>query len=303
MRLSILVSELSINGVKDGENMKKKSYFSEIMRRLSRNRLAMVGLFIIIFLILVAIFAEQIAPYDYSVQDYSVVLQKPGEGHIFGTDGLGRDLFSRVVYGTRYSLSMGIFTVAIASFLGIIVGSIAGFYGGRVDNIIMRLLDIFQSIPILVFAIILAASLGPGLFNAIVAMGVSTMPLYARLIRASIMQERGNEYVEAAFAINASNTRTLFKHVLPNAISPMIVHITMNIGNSILIASTLSFLGLGAQPPTPEWGAILSEGRKYMRDCGYLLLYPGIMIMLSVLSFNLLGDGLRDALDPRLKGN
>ncbi|MBQ6214795.1 MAG: ABC transporter permease [Oscillospiraceae bacterium] len=284
-------------------NRRKKTNFSEILRRLSKNKLAMIGLVVIICLFLMAIFANLIIPYDYSKQDYSAVLQKPSREHLFGTDELGRDVFSRVVYGTRYSLRMGLLTVAVAAVLGTLLGSFAGFYGGAVDNILMRILDIFQSIPILVFAIILAAALGPGLNNAIIAMGVSTMPLYARLIRASIMQEEGNEYVEAAKAINASDMRILFRHVLPNAISPMIIHITMSIGYSILVASTLSFLGLGAQPPTPEWGAILSEGRNHMRDHGYLLFYPGMMIMISVLSFNLLGDGLRDALDPRLKGN
>ncbi|HJA25331.1 MAG TPA: ABC transporter permease [Candidatus Fournierella merdigallinarum] len=282
---------------------KRNSRFYDIMRRLARNKLAMVGLFIIVALVLIAIFADFIAPYGYAEQNWSDAFQAPNADHWFGTDHLGRDLFSRVVYGTRYSLRMGVVTVAIAASLGTIVGAFAGFYGGSFDNIVMRVLDIFQSIPILVFAIILAAALEPGLNNAIVAMGVSTMPIYARLIRASIMQERGSEYVEAATAINAGDMRILFRHILPNAISPMIVHVTMNIGSAILIASTLSFLGLGAQEPTPEWGAILSGARSYMRDYGYMLIFPGIMIMLSVLSFNLLGDGLRDALDPRLKGN
>lgn len=282
---------------------KRNSRFYDIMRRLARNKLAMVGLFIIVALVLIAIFADFIAPYGYAEQNWSDAFQAPNADHWFGTDHLGRDLFSRVVYGTRYSLRMGVVTVAIAASLGTIVGAFAGFYGGSFDNIVMRVLDIFQSIPILVFAIILAAALEPGLNNAIVAMGVSTMPIYARLIRASIMQERGSEYVEAATAINAGDMRILFRHILPNAISPMIVHVTMNIGSAILIASTLSFLGLGAQEPTPEWGAILSGARSFMRDYGYMLIFPGIMIMLSVLSFNLLGDGLRDALDPRLKGN
>ena len=289
--------------MKQAVKKKKQTKFREVIKRLSKNKLAVIGMIIIFALIFVAIFANKIATHDYAEQDYSAILEKPSSEHLFGTDNLGRDLFSRVIYGTRYSLSMGVITVMIAAILGTIIGSFAGYYGGRIDNIIMRILDVFQSIPILVFAIILAATLGPGLVNAMIAMGVATMPTYARLIRASIMQERNNEYVEAATAINASDMRILFKHILPNAISPMIVHVTMNIGFAILIASTLSFLGLGAQPPTPEWGAILSEGKNYMRDSGYILLYPGAMIMLSVLSFNLVGDGLRDALDPRLKGN
>ncbi len=289
--------------MKQAVKKKKQTKFREVIKRLSKNKLAVIGMIIIFALIFIAIFANKIATHDYAEQDYSAILEKPSSEHLFGTDNLGRDLFSRVIYGTRYSLSMGVITVMIAAILRTIIGSFAGYYGGRIDNIIMRILDVFQSIPILVFAIILAATLGPGLVNAMIAMGVATMPTYARLIRASIMQERNNEYVEAATAINASDMRILFKHILPNAISPMIVHVTMNIGFAILIASTLSFLGLGAQPPTPEWGAILSEGKNYMRDSGYILLYPGAMIMLSVLSFNLVGDGLRDALDPRLKGN
>lgn len=280
---------------------KPKSQLVEILERLAKNKLAMLGLIIIILMTLAAIFAPFIAPYDYAQQDMSAVYLSPCKEHLLGTDKLGRDILSRLIFGARQSLRIGVFSVAIGAILGTILGSIAGFYGGKVDNIIMRFLDIYQSIPGMLLSIALAASLGPGVNNAILAVGISTIPVYSRIIRASIMTVRDKEYIEAATAINASDFRIITKHVLPNSFAPLIVEITMNIGNSILMAATLSFIGLGAQPPSPEWGAMLSEGRNFMRDYGYQVIYPGICIMASVLSFNMLGDGLRDALDPRLK--
>lgn len=287
--------------MKADNEYKHKAQIIEIMQRLAKNKLAMLGLIIIILLALLAAFAPLIAPYDYITQDYEAIYARPSGEHLLGTDRLGRDIFSRLVYGTRQSLRIGVLSVAIAAVLGTIMGSVAGFYGGTIDNVLMRFLDIYQSIPGMLLSIALAASLGPGINNAILAIGISTIPAYARIIRASILTVREKEYIEAAIAINASDPRIILKHVLPNAISPLIVEITMNIGNSILAAATLSFIGLGAQPPAPEWGAMLCEGRNYMRDYGYLVIYPGICIMASVLSFNLLGDGLRDALDPRLR--
>lgn len=287
--------------MKAEKGYKHKSQFAGIMMRLAKNKLAMVGLAIIVFLIALALFAPLVAPYDYITQDYEAIYAKPCSAHLLGTDRLGRDIFSRLIYGTRQSLRIGVLSVAIAAVLGTLMGSIAGFYGGKIDNLLMRFLDIYQSIPGMLLSIALAASLGPGINNAILAIGISTIPAYARIIRASILTVREKEYIEAAAAINANDPRIILRHVLPNAISPLIVEITMNIGNSILAAATLSFIGLGAQPPAPEWGAMLCEGRNYMRDYGYLVIYPGVCIMASVLSFNLLGDGLRDALDPRLK--
>ncbi|WP_394926444.1 ABC transporter permease [uncultured Robinsoniella sp.] len=280
---------------------KPKSPILEILERLAKNKLAMLGLIVIILMTLAAIFAPLIAPYNYAQQDMSAVYVSPCKEHLLGTDRLGRDILSRLIYGARQSLRIGVFSVAIGAALGTVLGSIAGFYGGKTDNFMMRFLDIYQSIPGMLLSIALAASLGPGVNNAILAVGISTIPVYARIIRASIMTVRDKEYIEAAKAINASDFRIITKHVLPNSFAPLIVEITMNIGNSILMAATLSFIGLGAQPPSPEWGAMLSEGRNYMRDYGYLVIYPGICIMASVLSFNMLGDGLRDALDPRLK--
>ena len=283
------------------EKIKHKSQFAEVMHRLAKNKLAMLGLIIIVLMVVIALAAPLIAPYDYMEQDYTSIYASPSAQHLLGTDRLGRDILSRLIYGARQSLRIGVFSVAIAATLGTVIGSIAGYYGGKLDNILMRILDIYQSIPGMLLSIALAASLGPGIDNAIIAIGISTIPAYARIIRASILTVRGKEYIEAATAINASDRRIILKHVLPNAIAPLIVEITMNIGNSILAAATLSFIGLGAQPPSPEWGAMLVEGRSFLRDYPHLVLYPGICIMASVLSFNLLGDGLRDALDPRLR--
>ncbi len=274
-----------------------------VFKRLMKKKLAVTGLIIIIALVLLAIFAPWIAPYDYAQQDYTAVMQKPSltSGHLLGTDNLGRDLLSRIIYGTRYSLSMGLLAVLLAAIVGIAVGAIAGYYGGMLDNILMRFLDIYQSIPSLILCIALAAVMGAGLKSAVVAIAFASVGRYARMTRASIMQIRGMEYVEAATAINASDRRILIKHILPNAFSPMIVQISMTIGAAILMGATMSFIGLGAQPPLPEWGTLLAESRNYLREAGYLLLAPGFMILITVIAFNLVGDGLRDALDPRLK--
>lgn len=280
---------------------RKHTHTRDVLHRLMKNKLAVVGLVVIILLILIAIFAPFLAPYGYEEQDLMATYQSPNATYLLGTDNLGRDILSRLIYGSRQSLRIGVLSVAIAATLGITFGSIAGFYGGRLDNVLMRILDIYQSVPAMLLSIALAAALGPGINNAILAIGISTMAEYARLIRAQILTVREREFVEAARAINAGDGRIILKHVLPNAFAPLIVSITMNIGNSILAAATLSFIGLGAQPPLPEWGAMLSAGRSYMRDYGYLVIIPGICIMVSVLAFNLLGDGLRDALDPRMK--
>jgi peptide/nickel transport system permease protein len=214
---------------------------------------------------------------------------------------LGRDLLSRIIYGARQSLQLGIVATAIAYVVGIIIGAISGYYGGWPDNLIMRALDIYQSIPMFLLCVTLAAVMGPSLQNAIIAIGVSMIPMPARLMRASILSVREMEYIEAAKVINAGDSRIIRKHIVPNAIAPMIVSITMSIGLNILAGAGLSFIGLGAQPPVPEWGSLISDARSVMRDHGTLALYPGLCIMITVLAFNLLGDGLRDALDPRLK--
>lgn len=280
---------------------KKQSNFHEIWRRLKKNKFAMIGMVVIIILLLVAIFAPQIAPYGYDEADFTASFAKPSPEHLLGCDKMGRDTFSRVVYGARNSLLMGLGATAIAAVLGLILGSLCGYYGGIVDTLFMRFLDIFQSIPNLLFSIVLAASMGAGLMNAIIAVGVTSAPLIARLIRGSILQIRSSEYIEAARVIDASDARIILKHIIPNAISPVIVNITMKIGSAILYCATLSFIGLGVQPPMAEWGAMISEARNYIRTNPALILYPGFAMMLTVLSFNLFGDGMRDALDPRLK--
>ena len=279
----------------------KRSGFAEIWSRLKKNRVAVACLFVIIAIIVIAILAPVIAPYHYDFQDYSKVFAKPSKENLLGCDMLGRDLLSRILYGARQSIMLGIVATAIAAVIGIIIGSISGFYGGWTDIIIMRVLDIYQSIPMFLMCVTLAAVMGPSLQNAVIAIGVAMIPGPARLMRASILMIRESEYVEAARAIRASSLRIIRKHIIPNAIAPMIVSITMSIGMNILAGAGLSFIGLGAQPPIPEWGALISDARSVMRDHGTLALYPGICVMITVLAFNLLGDGLRDALDPRLK--
>ena len=280
---------------------KKQSRLGEIWRRLKKNKAAVISLFIILFVILVAVFADVLAPYPYDLQDYTKSFSPPSGENLLGTDKLGRDLFSRIIYGTQQSLQLGVIAVAIATIIGIIIGAIAGYYGGWTDNLIMRVLDIYQSIPMFLLCVTLAAVMGPSLRNAIIAIGISMVPGPARLLRASILTVRETEYIEAAKAVNVSSGRIIRKHIIPNAISPLIVSTTMSIGSCILAGAGLSFIGLGAQPPIPEWGALVSDARNIMREHGALALYPGICIMITVLAFNLLGDGLRDALDPRLK--
>jgi peptide/nickel transport system permease protein len=261
----------------------------------------MAGLVIVVLLILVAVFAPAIAPYSYSEQDSLHKFAPSSREHLLGTDNLGRDVLSRLLYGSRQSLQMGLYSVAIAAVIGIVIGAIAGFYGGWLDNLLMRILDVYQCIPMMLLCIVLAAALGPSLTNATVAIGLCSAPGYARLIRASILTIRELEYVEAARAIDAGDFRIITKHIIPNAIAPMIVQITMSIGGMILSGAMLTYIGLGAQPPIAEWGGMLADGRNFMRQHASQVIYPGICIMISVLSFNLLGDGLRDALDPRLK--
>ncbi len=280
---------------------RRNSQFWLTLGRLKRNHLAMVGLVIIVVMIVLALLAPYISPYPYEAADFKNRYATPSAEHWFGTDELGRDIFSRLLYGSRYSLRIGLISVAISAIGGIFFGAIAGYFGGAVDNIIMRLLDVLQAMPGIVLAIAISAALGPGLTNSVIALSISSIPGYARMTRASILNVRKMEYLEAATSINCSNARIIWKHVLPNALSPLIVQATMGIAGAIMGAAMLSFIGLGVQPPTPEWGAMLSAGRNYLRDYPHLCIFPGVMIMMAVLSLNMLGDGLRDALDPKLK--
>ena len=283
------------------ERAKKRSRAAETWRRLKKNKVAMVSLAVLIAIILVSVLAPIIAPYDYAETDKQNTLAGPSKNHWLGTDRLGRDILSRLIWGGRQSLQMGIIAVLIAAVVGVIIGSIAGYFGGWLDNLLMRLLDIYQSIPMMLLCITFAAILGPSLRNAIIAIGISMIPAFARMMRASILTVRESEYIEAAICCNATNRMIIMKNIIPNAISPIIVNITMSIGGAVLSGAGLSFIGLGVEAPMAEWGAMISDARNYIRSYPTLALYPGICIMITVLAFNLLGDGLRDALDPRLK--
>lgn len=280
---------------------KKEGQFSLVMKRLSKNKIAMAGLVIILILFLLAIISPWIMPYPYDEMNVIERFATPSLKHLCGTDEMGRDIFSRLLYGARASLSLGFMATIISTVLGIIIGSIVGYFGGIVDTVVMRLIDILQAIPGILLSIAISACLGSGFFNTILALSIGGIPMTVRLLRGSIMGVRKMEYLEAAQTINCSVPRTIMKHILPNSISPIIVSVTMGIGNTILMAASLSYIGLGVQPPTPEWGAMLSSARTYMRDYPHMVLFPGLAIALVVLSLNMLGDGLRDALDPKLK--
>ncbi len=284
---------------------KKHGQLFEVWRALLKNRTAVAAMIFIIILILVAVFADVIADYKTVVikNNVSQRLQPPSKEHWFGTDGYGRDIFARIVHGTRISLQIGIFTTLMSMAGGMIVGSVAGFYGGTVDSIIMRICDIFMSIPAILMAMAIVAALGQGLFNLMIALTVTSIPTFARIMRSQILTIRESEYVEAARASGSSDFAIIFEHIIPNAVGPLIVQATLGVATGILSAAGLSYVGLGVEPPRPEWGAMLSEARSYMRQYPYLLIFPMIMIVLTALSFNLFGDGLRDAMDPRLKGN
>ncbi len=281
---------------------KKSSQVREIWRRFKKNKTAMLGLYILSITVLVAIFADLIVPYQKAVlQVGRERLQLPSAAHWFGTDGFGRDVFARVVHGSRYSLLIGVSTSLIALVLGGLLGAAAGYYGGRADNFIMRIMDVFMCIPPILLALAIVAALGPSLQNLLIAITISAMPDKTRLIRSTILTVAEQDFVEAAHSYGAKDLRIIIKYILPNAIGPVIVSTTMGIASMILSAAGLSYLGMGVQPPAPEWGAMLSEARQYMRQAAYLLYFPGIAILLSALSFNLVGDGLRDALDPKLR--
>ena len=280
---------------------KKQTQAAVTWARLKKDKLAMFGLFLFGLLVIMAIFAPLLMTHDYSQQDLYSYFAAPSKDHWFGADNLGRDIYSRILYGAKYSLSIGVISIGVSCVIGVILGALCGYYGGKFDLFFMRFLDIFASIPPTLLNIAIVASLGAGLRSCIIALTVGRITGFARMTRAQMMNVRGMEYVEAATAINASEPRIIFKHMLPNAFSPVLVSATMGMASAVLAAAGLSFIGLGVQPPLPEWGAMLSEGRNYIRDYPHLVIFPGIFIMLSVLSLNMFGDGLRDAMDPRLK--
>ena len=281
--------------------MKKRSQWRDVWKRLRRNKLAMVGMVIVILLILMAVFADFIAPYDYDAADFGARLEFPSKEHLLGTDNFGRDLLSRIIYGGRTSLLVALTALIMSLVAGGFFGATAGYFGGTYETIVMRVVDIIMAIPGLLLAVSVSAALGTGTMNTAIAISVSGIPAYVRIVRAQFMTIRSEEYVEAARATGSSDMQIIFKQILPNALSPIIVETTLRIAFNILQISSLSFIGLGVQPPTAEWGSIMTAGREFIRDFYPLVTFPGIAIMLTLFGFNLLGDGLRDALDPKLK--
>ncbi len=273
----------------------------DYMRLLKKSPLAMVGTVLVAIFLFIAIFAPLIAPYDPIKQDLNNILQPPSKAHPFGTDTLGRDILSRVIYGARISLIIGVLVVAISSFIGIVAGLLSGFFGGYIDLIIMRITDLFLSFPALILAMAIAGALGPSLTNTMIAISLVWWPPYARLIRGQVLIVKNREFVEAATALGESNLKIMFTHVLPNSVTPAIIQATMDLGAVILTAAGLSFIGFGAQPPTPEWGSMISLGRNYFLKQWWLATFPGLAILVTVIGFNLLGDGIRDLLDPRIR--
>lgn len=295
--------EMGPQGANEAENEELASIrtpFSEFIRKFKKQKTALAAAVFILLLVVIAVVAYWVAPYKINQYDYNSVLAGPSFKHLFGTDEFGRDIFSRVLCGTRISLSVGLASVTTAAVVGTILGLLGGYYGGILDEIIMRLGDTLFAFPGLILAIAIVAILGPGLYNVVIAVAVFGTPTFARLVRSSTLQLKKSVYVMAAKNLGASDSRILFRYILPGAVPNIIVQYTMSIGTSILTASSLSFLGMGAAAPTPEWGLMLSNGRNYMATAPHVTIFPGLAIFLTVLSFNLLGDGLRDALDPRL---
>ena len=283
------------------QKFKPDSQLWDVLRRLKRNKMALVGLVVISVFVLCAALAPWIAPSDPTETSLRQILHGPSREAPLGRDELGRDMLSRIIYGARISLAIGLISVSIGALIGIPVGAISGYCGGKIDLLIQRVIDMMLAFPGILLAIVVVATLGVGLRNVMIAIGIVSIPIYVRLVRGSVLSIKEQEYITAATAVGSSDLRIIFWHILPNCLGPIIVQSTMQIATAILWAAGLGFLGLGAQPPTPEWGTMLSRGRDFIRIAPHVTTFPGLAIMLSVLGFNLLGDGLRDALDPRLK--
>lgn len=275
---------------------------NDTLKRLLRSPSAVAGAVIVLILVLAGIFAPVLTPFDPVRQDLRSVLQAPSSTHLLGTDNLGRDVLARILYGARLTLFIGAFAVGVGLIFGVPLGIISGYYRGLADQVIQRLMDLMLSFTSFLLALTLVALLGVGLTNVIIAVGIATIPRFARLVRSSVLSLREVTYIEASQALGAHDGRVLWKHILPNALAPVIVQATLSMGSTILTAAGLGFLGLGVQPPTPEWGAMLGEGRNYIFSQPSVTTFPGLAIFLAVVGFNLLGDGLRDALDPQLRG-
>ena len=277
--------------------------FKTVLRRFARRKVSVLGAVILLFFLLVALFGPMLCTQDPLAQDLAHKYQQPSAEHWFGTDNLGRDTFTRMIYGARVSLSISFAGVMSGCLVGVLLGVCAGFFGGWVDTLVSRLIDILLAFPSLLLAITVVAILGSGTENTAIAIAIFSIPSIARMVRGIVMSNKDAEYIQACRVMGASNARMIFTHIIPNAVSQIIVNITLNLGTAILTASSLSFLGLGVQPPAPEWGAMLSTGRDVIRAYPLAVLIPGIAIPLVVMSFSLVGDGLRDALDPKLKNS
>ena len=283
------------------EALQKSNQWRDVWIRLRRNKLAMVGMVIAILLALMAILAPWIAPYDYQEQSIADRLQLPSATHLLGTDNMGRDILSRIIYGGRISLLVSLMAVAVSLVIGGLLGAVSGYFGGLVDAVIMRLMDIMMAIPGILLAVCISAALGGGVWQTALAIAVAGIAGVCRLVRAQTLTLRNKEYIEAARASGAGTMRILLSNIIPNCLAPIIVNTTMSIGGNIMMISALSFVGLGVQPPIPEWGAILNSGREYVTTFWPLITFPGVAIALTMFGFNVFGDGLRDALDPKLK--
>lgn len=278
--------------------------FSRGLYRFRSNRLSMIGLIMLIVIVIVAVFAPVIAPYPEDATGKTNVterLQAPSPTHLFGTDKVGRDIFSRVVMGTGLALQIGTVIILLATTIGVTIGAIAGYSGGWVDDLLMRITDIFLTVPALVLAIAMSAALGKGIVNTMIGISLVWWPGFARLTRSLVLSLREEPFVEAAYGIGAGHMRIIFRHILPNAVSPIIIKMTTDFGFAVLTAAAMGFIGLGAQPPTPEWGAMINDGRRFFPDEWWIATFPGLAIWLMVFSWNLIGDGLRDVLDPRAR--
>ncbi|QEN09666.1 ABC transporter permease [Oceanispirochaeta crateris] len=286
----------------NGDVLKNETPLIEHWHELKRSKTAMAGLIIILLFIVVGLFAPLLVPMDPLEQNIEMRKTPPmTAGYILGTDDLGRDMLSRLIYGARISMIIGVIAVGIALFFGIIIGMVSAYYGGIVDKIIMRLVDIMLAFPYILLTIVIVAVLGPSLTNAMIAIGISQIPRYTRIVRASVLAEKENDYVLAERALGASDLELMFLSILPNCLAPISVQATLGFGSAILESAGLSFLGLGAQPPTPEWGLMIASSKEFVTNAWWIVTFPGIATLLAVLGFNLLGDGLRDILDPRMR--
>ncbi len=287
--------------IETGKRYSRTSLYKDAWKRLRKNKLAMLGLSIVILLILIAIFAPLISPYDPILRIKTDSSLGPSVKHFFGTDLLGRDIFSRVIYGSRISIEVGVIAVGISVIIGLFFGALSGYFGGISDAVIMRVADIFFAFPYILGAIAIMTILGPGIVNIFIAIGILGWASIARIFRSSILIIKNKEYIEAARAMGAGNSRIIIKHIFPNSFAPIIVYATMNVGTAIIVEAALSFLGIGVQPPTPAWGKMLADSMAYIDTAPWMMFFPGLAILITVLGFVLLGDGLRDAFDPKLK--